>query len=134
MDRDNPKSFVRAPLYTQYVKKQEEYRVHVVNGNIIAIQRKVLRREKAESGDEINWKVRNLDNGFIYQREGINPPEEVRVCALEAVRLSELDFAASDIIYNQRERRAYCLELNSAPGIQGSTVEDYAEAFRRFLN
>jgi hypothetical protein len=132
MDRDHPESFVRASLYTKYIKKDEEYRVHVVNGNVIAIQRKVLRREKAESGEAVNWKIRNLDNGFVYQREGINPHVSVSRSALEAIRLSGLDFGAVDVIYNRRSERSYVLEINSAPGITGTTVTDYATAFRGY--
>ena len=42
MERDNPRTFVRAPLYTKYVKKDEEYRVHVAEGEIIASKDTVL--------------------------------------------------------------------------------------------
>lgn len=133
MDRDHPESFVRAPLYTKYIKKDEEYRVHVANGDIIAIQRKVLKKEKAESGEVINWKVRNLDNGFIYQRENINPSDEVRKVAVEAMKISGLTFGAVDVIFNAKQRRAYVLEVNTAPGITGTTVDNYADAFRRYL-
>jgi glutathione synthase/RimK-type ligase-like ATP-grasp enzyme len=133
MERDNPRSFVRAPLYTKYIKKDEEYRVHVIGGEIVAIQRKVLKKEKADSGEPINWKIRNLDNGFIYQREGINPPDGVRTVALDATRLSGLVFGAVDVIFNTRQQRAYVLEINSAPGITGTTVQNYADAFRAYL-
>jgi len=133
MDRSNPKGFVRALLYTKYVKKDEEYRVHVFQGEIIGLQRKVIRREKAESGDEINWKIRNLENGFIYQREGINPAPRVREVAILAQQASGLDFGGVDVIFNRKHNRAYVLEINSAPGLQGTTVTEYAQAFRRFM-
>lgn len=133
MDRANPRSFVQAPLYTKYVKKEEEYRVHVVDNTVVTIQRKVLRRERAESGEPINWKVRNLDNGFVYQREGINPADSVTAVALEAMRYSGLTFGAVDVIYNSRANRSYVLEINTAPGLEGQTVQNYANAFRRWL-
>ncbi len=133
MDRDHPDRFVRASLYTKYIKKDEEYRVHVIDNTVVAVQRKVLRRERAESGEPINWKIRNLDNGFVYQREGINPSPEVTRVATEAVRLSGLTFGAVDVIYNTRQARAYVLEINSAPGITGTTVTDYATALRRYV-
>jgi glutathione synthase/RimK-type ligase-like ATP-grasp enzyme len=133
MERDNPKGFVKAPLYTKYVKKDEEYRVHVFEGEIIGLQRKVIRREKAESGDTINWKIRNLENGFVYQREGINPAPRVREVAIAAQRASGLNFGGVDVIWNRKHNRAYVLEINSAPGRQGTTVTEYAQVFRRYM-
>lgn len=131
LDRTSPK-WEQAPLYTKYIKKEEEYRVHIVDGEVIDLQRKVLSKEKGESGETINWKIRNHDNGFIYQRQGINPPDEVRRVAIAAMRASGLDFGAVDVIYN-KSGRAYVLEINTAPGLTGTTVENYANAFRRYL-
>lgn len=130
MDRDHPDGFVRAPLYTEYVKKTEEYRIHVVGNEIIDQQRKVLSKQKADSGDDINWKIRNLANGFIYQRENIRPPDEVRTAAIEAIRHSGLDFGAVDIVYNDKRKgvKAFVLEVNTAPGLTGTTVQNYARA------
>jgi glutathione synthase/RimK-type ligase-like ATP-grasp enzyme len=137
MDRDNPRSFVKAPLYTRYVKKDEEYRVHVFRNEIIGLQRKVIRRERAEQasagGEPINWKIRNLANGFVYQRENINPSDRVREVAVLAQRASGLDFGGVDVIFNRKHNRAYVLEINSAPGLQGTTVTEYAQAFRQFM-
>lgn len=132
MEKDKPDTFVRAPLYTKYIPKKEEYRVHVAHGEVISVQRKVLRRDKAESGDVINWKVRNLDNGFIYQRNDINPHPSVIRVAVESMRIVGLDFGAVDVIWNDKGGRAYVLEINTAPGITGTTVEEYAAAFERF--
>lgn len=132
MEKNAPATLVRAPLYTKYVKKIEEYRVHVISGEIVTVQKKVLKREKAESGEPINWKVRNLDNGFIYQRENINPAEIVLRVAREAMGASGLTFGAVDVIYT-KAGHAYVLEINTAPGITGTTVEEYAAAFRRYM-
>ena len=124
----------RAQLYTKYMKKKDEYRVHVVNGQSIDIQRKSLQREFAErardEGREINWQVRNLENGFIYQRENLNTPQTVIDVAVRAVQSLGLDFGAVDVIYNEQQRRAYVLEVNSAPGLTGTTVDNYVRSFR----
>jgi len=127
----------RAQLYTKYVMKKDEYRVHVVNGQSIDVQRKSLRRDFAEAaqreGREINWKVRNLENGFIYQRENLQTPQTVIDVAVRAVQTLGLDFGAVDVIYNEQQRRAYVLEVNTAPGLEGTTVENYVRAFRGLL-
>ena len=131
MEKNNPKSFGTAPLYTQYIPKKEEYRVHIVRGDVVDLQRKVLRKEKAESGEPINWKIRNLDNGFIYQKNDIHPSDSVFNVALEVMKILGLDFGAVDVVCHSKNQTAYVLEINTAPGITGTTVDNYANAFRR---
>ena len=59
-----------APLYTLYVPKKDEYRVHVMDGEVISVQRKA-RRLTCESPD---WQIRNHPNGFVFARENCAPP------------------------------------------------------------
>lgn len=118
-----------APLYVEYIPKQDEYRIHVVNGRVIAKQRKARDR----SNDDPDWRVRNHQNGFIFVREGFDTPDQVVTLAVGAVAALGLDFGAADIIYNARRGAAYCLEVNTAPGLEGQTVTDYAEAFIRLF-
>lgn len=119
---------VAAPLYVKYVKKQQEYRVHMMHGEVLDVQRKARRLETPD--EEVNWKVRNLAGGFIYAREGFETPEQVIEEAFAAVDALGLDFGAVDVIYNERENTAYVLEVNTAPGLTGTTLTKYAEAFR----
>lgn len=119
-----------APLYTQYIKKDAEFRIHVVGGRVIDATRKVA----AAGREPTNWQIRSHDNGFIFQRQGTDTHRGYpKSCeqALIAMRASGLYFGGVDVIYNQREDKAYVLEINSAPGIEGTTVAKYAEAFRR---
>lgn len=121
-----------APLYTLYVKKKAEYRVHFVNGQVIDIQRKIKR---PDFNGLVNWHIRNHDNGFIYVRNGIMEalPVDVVTQAQHCIDNSGLDFGAVDVIYNEQQDHAYVLEVNSAPGLTGETVTKYAEAFRGML-
>lgn len=132
MDPDHPDNWnTRAPLYVKYIKKQHEYRIHVFNGQVIDTQRKGL-REELRGQPDVNFKIRNLANGFIYVRnDGHVVPDVVRGCAIAAVGSLGLTFGAADVIYNQRDNRAYALEVNTAPGLTGTTIESYATAFRR---
>ena len=118
-----------APLYTRYVKKEAEYRVHIMNGEVIDVQKKIRDPER----EPTNWHVRSHDNGFIFVRDGVVAacPQDVLLQAGLAFGASGLDFGAVDIIYNRREDRAYVLEINTAPGLTGQTVTNYAEAFKR---
>lgn len=128
LNRTTP--LVRAPLYTQYVPKKQEYRVHVVNGKVIDIQRKA--RKHDVPNERVNWKIRNMDGGFIYARD-FQPedlPQEIKDYAIRSVAACGLDFGAVDIIFNDKQKRAYVLEVNTAPGLQGTTLEAYVRAFK----
>jgi glutathione synthase/RimK-type ligase-like ATP-grasp enzyme len=127
---ENRAQLVDAPLYTKYVKKKEEYRVHVLRhpkrGTLIISQQRKAKRHGAE-GD---FKIRNLANGFVFVREGVVLPNDVQGQAMAALEASGLAFGAVDVIWNEAQQKAYVLEINTAPGLEGQTVEDYAEAFR----
>lgn len=134
-----------AKLYTKYVPKALEYRVHVVQGKVIRIQKKILRPELSEkikdsdndlSKDDINWEVRNHDNGFVYVTNGVADecPESVTAQAIKAVRACKLDFGAVDIIFNNRKQKAFVLEINTSPGLEGETLEVYAKALSGIKN
>lgn len=126
----DPQTHVEAPLYTKYIPKIDEYRVHILNGKVIDIQKKALRKDWQEQHGEPNFKIRNLANGFIFMREGINPPAQVTEQSLNAIGVIGLDFGAVDVIWNQQKQMAYVLEINTAPGLEGTTLENYIKAFK----
>lgn len=128
---DGGDDLVDAPLYTKYIKKEDEYRVHVgklSDGtfNAFAIQRKARRLDH----DSPNWRIRNHSNGFVFVRQGFVTPNSVTQVALTALEATGLDFGAVDVIYNKQTDKAYVLEVNSAPGLEGQTVTDYANFFK----
>lgn len=125
---DTVDELVNAPLYTKYIKKESEWRVHVLPGGVLDIQRKV--RDNRVPDDQVNWRLRNHDQGFIFQRHGLNPPVQVTDVATRAISALGLDFGAVDVIFNRRDDAAYVLEVNCAPGLEGTTLERYVAAFR----
>ena len=128
---DYPSTLEPAPLYVRYIPKTQEYRVHVVKGKVIDVQRKA--RNSDIPDEDVNWQVRNHKNGFIFMREGVSPdsvPEKVIRNSLESMRLLGLDFGAVDIIWNQQHDKAYVLEVNTSPGMTGTTLDKYCEAFQ----
>lgn len=120
----------QAPLYVQYIPKKQEYRVHVANGQVVDLQRKARRRDVPD--EQINWRIRNHDNGFIFQRNDLEVPRGVAEQAVNACKAVGLDFGAVDIIYNEKQRKAYVLEVNTAPGLTGSTLEGYVNRFKNW--
>lgn len=119
---------VNAPLYTQYVKKKKEFRVHVGFGVVVDVQEK--RQRRADNPDaEREFRVRNLQTGWVYCREQIDEPASLRETACRAIDALGLDFGAVDIIWNERQDKCYVLEVNTACGLEGTTLENYAQLF-----
>lgn len=117
---------VDAPMYTKYVKKTHEYRVHVMDGEAFFVQRKARKREVED--EKVNWKIRNLAGGFIFAHKDIEVPEGMCELAQKAVEALELDFGAVDIIVT-KQGHMYVLEVNTACGLEGTTLEKYKTAF-----
>jgi len=120
---------VDAPLYVQYVKKKEEFRVHIMHGEVFDVQRKARRLEV----EEPNWDIRNHDNGFIYARNDIQVPKKVTGVAVKVFKKTDLDFGAVDVIFNTKQDLALVLEINTAPGLTGTTVDNYVATFKEKL-
>lgn len=118
-------------LLVRYVKKKHEYRLHFFNGEIFDVQKK----SKVNGRDDANFLIRNHDNGFIYSRNNLDEgiPEDVMEQARRTVSLLNLDFGAIDVIYNQMRNFAYVLEVNSAPGLEGTTLSNYVRKFREVI-
>lgn len=134
-----------APLYTLYTPKKHEFRIHCVRTQILGqpgsgayaldifdIQRKARKSDVPD--EDVNWKVRNLGGGFIYAREGFTLPDVVKDVALRIFEATGLDFGAVDIIYNEKHNRAYALELNTAPGLSGTTLNNYVTMLKELID
>lgn len=112
-------------LFTKYVKKKDEFRVHVFDGKIIDVAQKKL----AKGVENAEYKVRNHKGGWIYARADIKVPHDVLDQAYNAIDACGLDFGAVDIGYNYHHEKATVYEVNTAPGLHGTTLYNYAAAF-----
>jgi len=120
-----------APLYVKYVKKSTEYRVHVAFGKVVDVQQKKRRLEVPD--DKVNWQIRNNHNGFVFARDGVVAPDSAREAAIRAVAALGLDFGAVDLGWNDKAGEPTVYEVNTAPGLEGSTLETYAKAFKEAI-
>ena len=110
------------PVYTKYKKKKREFRVHVYKDTVVAV---VEKKRKKEFTGERDTKIRNLANGYVFCQGVENEPEGLRDLALRAARVSNSHFRGVDIGYNEKKDELFVIEVNSAPGIQGSNVTAY---------
>lgn len=109
----------RHDLYMQLLRKERQFRVHVVNG---AVRVREVMPTREELRQEAVW---NLGNDFTYRIPA--PPILPRVIptAVQAVAALSLDFGAVDIMAVGAEI-VWVLEVNTAPGLADPTLEWYA--------
>jgi glutathione synthase/RimK-type ligase-like ATP-grasp enzyme len=131
---------VPALLYTRYIPKVYEFRVHASSIGPFYIQRKkkLSQEELAARGISPESElIRNSANGYVFSSnlEGIeeNIKERVGELGALAVRALQLDFGAVDIITTNKEIM-YVLEVNTAPGVEGETVNRYVEMLNTLIH
>lgn len=122
---ETPADMQMCPVYTKYKKKKREFRVHVFKDQVVAVTEKKRRKEFNGVRDT---KIRNLANGYVFTQTVVDEPEGLRDLALRAARVSSSDFRGVDVGYNQLKDELFVIEVNSAPGIQGSNINKYLEA------
>ena len=125
-----PTDLPTVSLYTKYVKKTYECRIHIFKGRMIDAQIK----RKVRDVEENNPLIRNIHTGWVYCRDNYIPDPTSIQLAIDAVRVVGLDFGAVDLIYNQHYNQFYILEVNTAPGLEGTTLINYVNAFIGDLN
>lgn len=128
-DSETITSNLECPLYVQYKKKRKEFRVHVFNGKVIDVQQK---KRRLGGGVSSNY-IRNHSNGWVFCRDNVTLPEDAAEQAIKAVDALCLTFGAVDIIWNEKENKSYVLEVNTAPGLEGTTLEKYGKAIKEIL-
>lgn len=119
-----------AGLYTRYVKKRTEYRIHVgklEGDNYVIIDAQEKRRRSGVA--HVHQQVRNAANGWVYCRNAVAPPEDAIAAAVRSVVALGLDFGAVDLGWNDLRQAATVYEVNTAPGLDGSSPDRYARYF-----
>jgi hypothetical protein len=129
-DQSMASNVTYAPLYTKFIPKTAEFRVHVFRGEVIDY---IEKKKKLADNRPANFNkyVSSINLGWVFSRTDVRDMPEVRQIAIQAVAALGLDFGAVDIVFY--EGRPYVLEVNTAPGVSGTTLVKYANAFRRYM-
>lgn len=125
----------RAPLYTEYIPKKKEFRAHVWpdrNGQPQVID--VVEKRKRRGAENQEHKIRNTANGYVFCRADVVVPADLNALAIQAVQALGRSYGAVDIIWNEKQNKSFVLEVNSRPGMEGTTVKKYADAIIAGLN
>lgn len=125
-----PSHITQAPLYTKFINKTNEFRVHVFRGQVIDyVEKKRLPQDRRPVN--FNKYVSSTHQGWVFQRTNVLELANVKQVAIDATRALGLDFAAVDVVYS--DGIAYVLECNTAPGLGGVTLMKYANAVRGYM-
>ena len=119
---------VNAPLYTVKTKHRDEYRVHIFKGEVLDVQKK--KRKLGFNGSSSG--IRNHSSGWIYARTDVAIPDMLCPIAIQAVELLGLDFGAVDIGHKVNDNKFFVFEVNTAPGLEGSTLDKYTKAIYNY--
>lgn len=117
-----------APLYTKYLRKDREFRVHVFKGNVFDFQEKKKKSGYIHEDNANSSLIRSHLNGWIFCRSGVICPEYIQQEAIKAIKSLGLDFGAVDII--DAGGKAFVLEVNTAPGMEHTTLANYVNEFK----
>lgn len=113
-------------FYSEYIPTKLEYRVHVVDDEIVKVSQKVL--EEPEDYDPF---VRNYETGYRFKNPRTRHPGIQQ--AVAAVNSLDLDIGAVDLVIGEDDR-PYVLEVNTAPSLQeGVSLEAYGDKIAEMM-
>jgi hypothetical protein len=121
---------VDAAVYTKYVRKDPEYRVHVMNGECFYANIKTCHKEKqaALNGNPL---IRSGSHGWFFTHMDDLPAKNVQDACIAAVRALGLDFGGVDVGVNLDNGEAVVFEVNTAPESGPNTTKAYKQAFQK---
>lgn len=116
-----------APLYTQFIRKDREIRLHVFKDKVIFGQEKILRQPSQ------TIKKLVLREGSAWDFEWLGPDERKALgtltldAAVSAIRANGLDFGAVDLLIT-KDKQPFVLETNTCPELGRDGAARYANA------
>lgn len=109
------------------VNKRREYRVHVFNGEVIAIYEKIPNAENTKLFKSYNchFELKNKENCKLSL-------ENQQVC-IDAVKSLGLLFGGVDVM-RDKDQNIFISEVNSAPALNGTNIDRYVTKITEYIN
>lgn len=120
--------------FQEFYDKTKEYRVHVAHGRVLFVQEKMPINDRAKAN--LIWNFTNGEFVFKVLGRGLIP-SGLCPLAVKAVKALNLDFGAVDILAcskNFNDPMFTVCEVNTAPRLQGYSLEKYAMYFNWLFN
>jgi hypothetical protein len=131
----------RIDFYTKKENFLKEYRIHSFDGKSIRAGEKVLRDGFTLPTPGTEWRpnnvgiahpwVRSFDAGWRVKYDGFQSTPEMRALAASGVKALGLTFGAVDM--GQTADGLMIIEVNSAPGIEGGTLQAYIAKITKWI-
>lgn len=115
-------------FYSKKVALVKEFRVHSFDKKSI---RAGIKEPREGFTNPHPW-IRSWDGGWRIKYDGVSSKQKHREIAHAAVEALGLTFGAVDI-GELADGSLIVLEVNRAPGLEGGTIDAYAEAIQRYL-
>lgn len=119
-------------FYSKKLSLVSEFRIHSFQGKSIRAGIKAPRIDADKPASIHPW-IRSWDGGWRILYDGVSSKKAHRELAHAAVSALGLDFGAVDIGVDAAGA-LIVLEVNRAPGLDGRTIDCYAEAIQRWLD
>lgn len=113
-------------FFVEYIPTDLEYRMHVVDGEVIQVHEKRLRSDASNHPF-----IRNHETGWIFMEP--RDPEPSHDIAIDAVGCLGLDFGAVDVLRGE-DGEEYVLEVNTAPSLDEANLRRYGDAFAEMFD
>lgn len=120
--------FINSCFYTEYIKKQKEFRVHIIGGKPVIISEKVFKG----GPDDYNALCWNREHKFKLRDRRVLDIEVLGEC-VKAVNVLGLDFGAVDLLIGE-DGNHYILEVNSCPRLDKKHRKLYAKELKELIN
>jgi len=118
MYMSNYRNYFTRGYLSEFVDKEREFRVHVANGEAIAVSEKPPQTSK-------KWnEVRGQEFFQIHEW-----PKDIETQSVKAISALSLDHGGVDVML--KDNKAYVLEVNTAPTLYGCDFE--IEAYRKYF-
>ena len=120
----------KGSFWTPFLNISREYRVHVVNNQIVKLFKKVYSGEEPE-----DYPIRNMDNGYHFSiRNNMNPFVKLVQFVDRICEVMPIGFTAMDIGFLENERKYILIETNSAPGLNENSAGLFVDEIKRRLD